>query len=468
MYCHFVIEAALIEPRHLEALRDILASERAITDGLPRSIRLDSGEFLRESLEQRIFGAVEYAKDGLLPILERIGPSEWLDRMHEVIDAIIEVSPVETRYGFLPSEGAETNGQFLQVLARLYRRERRPAYLAAGRAIADAYVQEILPSRHDLPVGVWDFEARLPRSRGLRLRDHGNEIVAGLAEWTAAETDAPESRTEQYRLGVDRMMDALLDRSRDSRGFWLDRILQAGQAPPAPPEQPANDNWGYLTVGYMGYALSLPESSTRRKRYFVEAARTFMAAIKYRGAVWQGGQMDGLADSIEGAQYLLPFLTVDGAERWIDEEMGTLLAYQKPDGFVGSTYLDGNFVRTTLLYALFRTQGARLEPWRPGTRLGAVMSPQGLHVAITSAGPWSGRIFFDRVRHGEYLNLPFEYPRLNGWTEWFTVDPAARYEVTRNIEGKEPESIAVQGNKLLEGMTVEVPEGGLVLLVRPR
>ena len=78
IYCHFVIEAALIAPRHLGALRDILAKERAITEGVPRSIRLDSGEILSETLDRRIFGAVEYAKDGLLPILERIGPSEWL------------------------------------------------------------------------------------------------------------------------------------------------------------------------------------------------------------------------------------------------------------------------------------------------------------------------------------------------------------------------------------------------------
>ena len=46
------------------------------------------------------------------------------------------------------SETAEKNGEFLQVLARLYQRERRPDHLAAGRVIADAYTQEVPPKRN--------------------------------------------------------------------------------------------------------------------------------------------------------------------------------------------------------------------------------------------------------------------------------------------------------------------------------
>jgi hypothetical protein len=113
MYGHFVIQASLMAPRHLEALREMLAAERALSPDLPLAIYLDTGEPHRDPLDERIFGAVEYAKDGLLPILERVGPSEWLDRMHEVVNAIIGASPVESRYGRLPSEGAEKNGEFL-------------------------------------------------------------------------------------------------------------------------------------------------------------------------------------------------------------------------------------------------------------------------------------------------------------------------------------------------------------------
>ena len=214
-----MIEASLIAPGHLPELRDILAKERAITDGVPHRIRLNF-RVLDETLDQRIFGAVEYAKDGLLSILERIGPSEWLDRLHEVVAAIIEASPVETRYGRLPSATTEKNGEFLQVLARLYQREQRPEYLTAGRAIADAYTKEILPAGNGVPAGEWNFDTQTPRDASLNLRDHGNEILAGLAEWVMLEARTPEGRAERYRPEVERMMDTLLDRGRDASGGW--------------------------------------------------------------------------------------------------------------------------------------------------------------------------------------------------------------------------------------------------------
>jgi hypothetical protein len=470
LYCHLVIEAFLIAPKHLAALRDILAKERAITDGLPHGIRLESGASLGETLDERMFGAVEYAKDGLLPILERIGPSEWLDRLHEVAAAIIESSPVETRYGRLPGGTAEKNGEFLQVLARLYAREARPEYLAAGRAIADAYTAEVLPAGNGVPAGEWTFGAQMPRDASLRLRDHGNEIVSGLVEWVMLEARTPGGRAEQYRPEVERMMDALLARGRDASGGWSDLILPAGRTPLPPPARPVNDNWGYLTAAYVGYALSLPENSPRGERYLAEAKRAFEAAIKYRSSAWETGQMDGYSDTIESAQYLLPYLESEGAARWIDSEMGVLLAYQRPDGFGIETYLDGNLVRTALLYGLFRTQGARVDPWRPGVRLGAVPSPDGLEVALGSDAAWTGRIIFDQSRHREHLNLPAEYPRLNGWTEWFSAKPSMSYELTLTSEGKAAETKIVAGREMIEGLAVSAPaeKASLHIAVRAR
>jgi hypothetical protein len=309
LYCHLVIQASLIAPAKLASLRDILAKERGITP-VPRAISLVSGDFLDETLDQRISGAVEYAKDGLLPILERVGPTEWLDRLHEVVGAIIETSPVETRFGRLPSSTTEKNGEFLQVLARLYRSEGREDYLVAGRAIADAYAHEVLPAGNGIPAGKWDFGAHSPGDFQFKLRDHGNEIVAGLIEWIMIEDGAAASRAEQYRPAIERLMDALLERGRDEAGFWRDFLTPAGSPPPPPSARPRNDNWGYLASAYVGYALSLPEGSRRRGRYFAESRRTFEAAIKYRAAAWETGQMDGYADTIEGAQYLLPYLAI--------------------------------------------------------------------------------------------------------------------------------------------------------------
>lgn len=465
MYCHFVIQASLMAPGHLDDLREILAADRALSSDLPRAIYLDTGDRLNDPLDEQIFGAVEYAKDGLLPILERVGPTEWLDRMHEVVDAIIAASPVESRHGRLPSEGTEKNGEFLQVLARLYHREHNERYLVAGRAIADAYTQEVLPLGDGLPSMTWDFGAGAPRSRKFRVRDHGNEIISGLAEWLMVEQIAPQGQAEKYRPAVERMMDRLLDQARDESGLWDDRIL-AGPRPR--PKHPANDNWGYLTAGYIGYALSLPEGSPLRQRYLDESTRALASVIGYRGAPWERGRMDGYADTIEGACYVLPYLDVDGVARWIDDQTGILMAYQKPEGFVGGTYLDGNFVRTSLAYAFYRTQGARPDPWRPGLRLGAVTSPLGLHVSIGSDALWSGRLIFDKNRHRDHLRLEKEYPRLNGWTEWFTIDPARKYEVTRNPPDGPAETALVDGVALVTGLPVEISGGPASLTIAER
>jgi hypothetical protein len=259
------------------------------------------------------------------------------------------------------------------------------------------------------------------------------------------------------------MMDTLLEYGRDEAGFWKSYFNPAGSVSSW---SSLNDNWGYLTSAFVGYALSLPEASPRRKRYLAESRRTFEAAIRYRSAAWEQGQMDGYADTIESALYLLPYIAVDGATRWIDNEVGILLAYQAPDGFCGRTYLDGNFVRTSLLYAMFRTQGTRVDPWRPGVQLGAIPSAEGLHLALSSNERWTGRIIFDRVRHREYLNLPCDYPRLNGWTEWFTAKPGVTYELTLAMNGKQFETRLVDGTEMLAGVVITAPELGRPLRIK--
>lgn len=477
LYCHLVIEASLLAPRHLPDLRDILARERRISDGVPVAVRLDSGEPLSQTLEQRIFGAVEYAKDGRLPILERVGPTEWLQRLHEVVDAILAAAPVHTRHGRLPCDGTEKNGEMLQVLARLYHRDRRSEHLAAGRAIADAYILDVLPANGGLPAAEWDFATGMADEVDLRLRDHGNEIFAGLVEWTIAESVAPDSRCELYRPAVERMLDLLLARGRRPSGMWLQFLADEG-APPPDEETALNDNWGYLTAVYVAHALTLPEGAPGRARYLEEARRALQAAIQHHGANWEGPHFDGYADAIEGALYLLPFLTPSppaaeraggwgdqaAAARWIDEETGILLAYQGGDGFVGRTYLDGNYVRTALLYGLFRTAGARVDPWRPGVRLGAIPSGGGIHLALASDTAWSGKLLIDTVRHREHLHLPFDYPRLNGWPEWFTTDPSAQWQMERRTGAQEPEVRTVAGAELIAGISLDLSPGAPVHL----
>ena len=47
--------------------------------------------------DDRIFGNAEYAKDGLLPMVDRLGPDPWLGRLVEIADEILAASATPTR-----------------------------------------------------------------------------------------------------------------------------------------------------------------------------------------------------------------------------------------------------------------------------------------------------------------------------------------------------------------------------------
>src|SRR5690242_6408625 len=69
LFPHLLIAATLLEPRDAPALTRIIDTEQAIssTQGLPSNINLNTDKPEKQSLEDRVYGSVEYAKDGLLP-----------------------------------------------------------------------------------------------------------------------------------------------------------------------------------------------------------------------------------------------------------------------------------------------------------------------------------------------------------------------------------------------------------------
>jgi len=426
-YAHFVIAAHLVATEHLPALARMLSVERAIDPDLPRDLDLESGAPVDASDVARVFGAVEYAKDGLLAIVEATGDPLWEERLHEVVGQIARRLPVASRHGALPSAGAEKNGELLQVLARLARRRTAPEYLALGRRIADAYRLEVIPANHGLPADTWDFAAHRAVDRRLELRDHGNEIVAGLVEWTLLEIELGSDRAPAYRATVEEMLDRLLEVG--VRGDGQFSVLPVGGGRPRQ-EPTLNDNWGYLASAYVAYARSLPAGAPARERYLAAARRALAAAIATRAASWGGGTFDGHADTIESALYLHHALRDGATPAWVDEEAGVLFSAQQGDGFVGRFYLDGNFVRTALLYGLFRTGGARPDPWAPSLRLGAIVAGAALYLHVESAEPWRGVVRLDRPRHAEHLGLAVDYPRLNAWPEWYAAAAGHRFLVT--------------------------------------
>jgi len=136
-------------------------------------------------------------------------------------------------------------------------------------------------------------------------------------------------------------------------------------------------------------------------------------------------------------------------------------AIQKPDGVIEGWHGDGNFARTSLLYALWKTQGVTVRPWRADVRFGAVRDGGTLCLSLTADQPWEGRVMFDQRRHKLLMHLPLDYARINQFPEWFTVEQDASYEVRRD-RGRRQEQTGAQ---LAEGFPVKLVPGQVALLV---
>ncbi len=132
---------------------------------------------------------------------------------------------------------------------------------------------------------------------------------------------------------------------------------------------------------------------------------------------------------------------------------------QQQSGIIEGWHGDGNFARTTIMYCLWKTGGVYLSPWRDDLKIGGVYRDDKLYLTITSPSDWKGRIMFDRKRHSDYMHLPLDWPRINQFPEYFTVEKEKRYEI-KLIPGKI--DIFFSGEELLEGLQIKV-KGGVTL-----
>jgi len=351
-------------------------------------------------------------------------------RLVELTDALLAGSRVPTVRGPIAADSTEVNGNMLQVLSRLSWATGEPRFSVAAERIALTYL-DLLPTTRYLPPNRWDFLNNEPLDRRrFRLSDHGNEILSGLLEWHLGETLRGAPSAAAHAGPIRRMLDRLLDKGRNEAGLWY-RVVEIPSG--AVEQDGLTDNWGYLLQAYLTSALvedSSPDGDPSRvARYRQAAAAALRALPEYRYYDWQNGEMDGYADSLESALYMLSEIEAPEAAAWVDEQVAVLYGFQAADGSVMNYSLDGNFVRTALLYGFAQTQGLSLQPWRENTRVGADRAGECIVVSLYSADPWSGRLVFDAPRHRLFLNLPLDYPRLNKWPEWFVVEPGGRYQV---------------------------------------
>lgn len=476
-YPFMVMSAWLTDrPAFEGAMKRMLASERTVT-ARPDWLRLTDDyelgprpglRFPAAEGSRILFNSAEYVKDGLLALTEWLGASPWSERMFELIEDSFAIAAVETPYGRIPlagmnsETGVEVSGDHLQALARLYWMRGDPRYLEWGSRLARFY---LLPEARHHPTR--DF-------RVLRLRDHGCEIVSGLCEFYATLHYAGRREGGQswarlqstLRPHLHEMLDRILAVGRNEDGLLHNEIEpQSGRIVDAR----LSDSWGYVLNGY--YTVFLVDGVEAYR----EAALKPLGALdrRYRGFAWEPsgnsphrlGSQDGYADSIEGALNLANRLPASDARAqaafsWIDSEIRELWSRQQPDGFIERWHGDGNFARTSIMYALWKTQGVTIQPWREDVRLGAVREGGTLHLSIAADRAWAGVLVFDRARHSEYLRLPVDWPRINQFPEWFTVQREARYEVRQAGQRSPGESIAGAG--LLAGLRVNVPANGSV------
>jgi hypothetical protein len=415
-YPYMVLVSSILMPDYFkDRAIQMLKQESALTPRigkLPDSYSFSKRSFLNEKIDthQIVFGAAEFMKDGLIPLTEWLGKSPWSDRMLAMLDDLPKVTRMAKGisgkwYG--NSATVEVNGDLLQVLSRMYWFTGKQAYLDWAVEIADAYL-----NAEQLPTVALDH---------LRIRDHGCEIISGLCEVYLAAAYAMPHKRVQWKPFVHQMLNRILEVGRNEDGLFYDEVDPRTGTVIA---SRVADNFGYTFNAY--WFISKIDSVP----HFREAVLKGLSVLqkKYRNHNWENGSADGYADAIEGGLNLYNREKMPSVKEWLDSEIKVMWAMQQPDGIIEGWHGDGNFARTSIMYSLWKTQGITPVGWQEGLQLGAVSTTTGLKVAVTSSRDWQGGIRFDIQRHKLQMGMPADYPRINQFPEWFTVDNLQSYD----------------------------------------
>lgn len=453
----------VFENQMMEMLRnEVLYSTRvgALSDDLKAQGR---GFVAAEpDLDRIIFSSSEYAKDGLLPLTELLGPQVWLHRMRGIVDDIIRHAPYESASGRLPSLSAEVNGEMLQVLSRLAWMTRDLRYIDHAVTIADFYFHEVIPRSNGLPAHKWDPVARKPAVEYFNCDDHGNEIAAGLSEIVLFLKETRHPKYEEFRQPMIDLIRLLLETALNEDGLFRNKIALSANHEVVDARHA--HAWGYLfNAVYTTYLIT-------GERPFLDATLRAMESVAAKADVYLddpagSGRKYGsnaYSDSLESAIVFVNRLPSPKLFEAIDGCFPRYLARQRPDGIIEDWHGDGNYVRTALMYALMKSQGTWAEPWREDIRLGGAVDGPSVVLTVVADQPWRGRVRFDLPRHRAFFNLPVNYVRLNEWPEWFTVGPERLYRV--RAAGQEWIRL---GGELMAGLDISTDQDGTVVVVTP-
>jgi hypothetical protein len=129
---------------------------------------------------------------------------------------------------------------------------------------------------------------------------------------------------------------------------------------------------------------------------------------------------------------------------------------QQPSGIIEGWHGDGNFARTTIMYCLWKGGGAYFSPWSGDLQIGGIFRDSVLYLSLTSPRDWNGNLMFDKKRYSEYMHLPLDWPRINQFPEYFTIEKGKSYRIV--TEKADNEQI-IKGEDLLEGLPIRIKAG---------
>lgn len=427
---------------------DILHSEISLTSrikSLPDTYQFSKRGFKSDTPEMGwiIFGASEYMKDGLLPLTEYMGESPFTVRMLQMLNDLSQYFDVlkDSQFSSNKAVSEEVNGEMLQTLSRIYWMTGDEKYLNWAIKIGDYYLIE----GHDLS-----------QVEYLRLRDHGCEVIGGLSELYVTLNYVRPEKKEQYKDRFYKLLDRVLEVGRNPDGLFYNAInVSTGEVV----DEGIVDNWGYIYDAY--YSVYLVDGREDYRQAFLSCIQALNE--KYRDYPWEGKSHDGYADALESGINLYNREPVPALKEWIDSEIKVMWGMQKEDGIIGGWHGDGNFARTAIMYALWKTQGIHCYPRKEGLTIGAERKGDTLFIAVSTEREWEGELVFDYKRHKEILHLPIDYPRINQFPEWFTVDGDSTYQLVSSQKELNGE---FSGKDLTNGLPFRMDAGARCFIVK--
>jgi hypothetical protein len=416
-------------------------------DRLPRDLNFhdksDTGS-APGGLDEVLFAASEYLKDGLLSIIESgQGKDIHFSRLRDLSSLVIEHSNVQTPFGRIPTNNPEVHGNLLIVCSRLHLLDvpDTSRWQVCAEGLARYYV-EVQPHLIDT---------------GFSLSDHSHEILLGLIEFCVhVKCDA------RLKLYIDEIIDFIIVQGTNSDGlFCSDRVSRVSSTR-LQAKCELSDNFGYILSALYAYGVK-----TNQPRYRDYYKNVFFNLSAYSNYHWEGGSADGLADALEGVFYILPFADFESEMQvtsWITSTAQQIFSKQHRIGFFEGWHGDGNVVRTLSMYALWNSQGVRFIPFDEGVQLGAQRGEGGgLYLTVISNAAINGRLIFDSIQRKTAIGRVQEVPLINSFPVFFSVEEEKCYQLS--VKGSDDDRF-MYGKQLINGLEVTVA-GTLLMTISP-